>query len=663
MKAGRLIVGLFILFANSGLAEAEENYLETMKALMERYDKADGLEESEAASKASMAYLNSLDANELILMGRQYGATVEKNWPVEVWGECTVELSLFCGLRDVDTELEAYAKKMREFARLGRNEISDKKQSAFWRAGLIGVLAGCLEKEQSEQELYELVKKIEKRIADPNDHYWVRFFGLQNLFSVLGVIEDRYLEAESVIKKRMAEGENYWTLKRKVEAGQIAVSDKYMKTQVKLASYYDRLIKKITMILADKSTEAMLQRGAIKHLGKIFRRKHLQQRKNVRNALEDVVRNYEKYDEKAWAWLWKYGGWLEFDTQKLEEDMVKNAKDDKTEKRIRLVKKYLNREKKTQAQEENYWGVLKGLIEESAGPGKYEEGVVKLREYAESLTAEQLLIAARQCSAELCEIIEPGKSDSTIASLGFFYKYYPLKTDNLKDIAPLLDDLLNKSQGACWRYSIMQLLGTEWRSKLNAQQCLESAKVMKDVLANTSEHLAMRKKATRASADLFTRAYGKTLYGDPNVKQLISKGMKGPEAIREAKAGRVGLAKETVRMKKAVSDAIGECEVAQLTLFADPNTPTGLKSKIIEAWVILKSKSEHRAQIKTALNDAVHNYRNYKQQLWSQLASANIRHFKNKKAIPILDQMIDEIKNKSKKKNLIRLKKKIEEGL
>ena len=75
--------------------------------------------------------------------------------------------------------------------------------------------------------------------------------------------------------------------------------------------------------------------------------------------------------------------------------------------------------------ETDYWQVIKEYL---TNPNPTEKLSGEWVEYMESLTAEELLIAARQCSAEMESSVPSERWDMASIALGFFYEHYLVKS-------------------------------------------------------------------------------------------------------------------------------------------------------------------------------------------------------------------------------------------
>jgi len=220
--------------------------------------------------------------------------------------------------------------------------------------------------------------------------------------------------------------------------------------------------------------------------------------------------------------------------------------------------------------EENYWQIVKRYLEEdNANPSA--EGSSGTKEFLASLSADELIIAARQCSAEMEQKVPPEEWDMAGMTLGFFYEYYPFKSNNLEDISPLLSDLKDKSQSSFWRHSIMQLLGTEWHRQLRdkPQSRLKAAYVMNDILLDTSEPTLLRVKAAIDSSYFLTNAHTWNLGQDIEIDWLVKKGAKLGDVIKDVKKGKVTPTNETIERNKKIETTIAKSIQAQIDILAE----------------------------------------------------------------------------------------------
>jgi len=305
--------------------------------------------------------------------------------------------------------------------------------------------------------------------------------------------------------------------------------------------------------------------------------------------------------------------------------------------------------------ETDYWQVIKKFLLESTG-GENKQ----FREYMESLTAEELLIAAKQCSMEMESSVSPEDWDVATGNLGFFYQYYPLKTDDLEDISPLLNNLKDKSQSIYWRRYIMHILGGSWSGKPSGEQSLAAAKIMYEIYSNDSESSLLKPKAIRSSTRLLRYAYSVNLRNDPNVKQFTKQQrMRTRELVNAIRANNIKLSQQTIKANEKVLSEINKSIAAQLNLFSNQQVDNSLKTEIIVVWARYHEYDLDSPEVSQTLANAVNNYKQYNEKVWHILLKTNIEVFDNQNATTKLQDIINNVQDETVKKHLIRLNKKL----
>jgi hypothetical protein len=310
---------------------------------------------------------------------------------------------------------------------------------------------------------------------------------------------------------------------------------------------------------------------------------------------------------------------------------------------------------------DNYWEIIKQKMKEysSATTSEESEAIgLANEEYFNSLSAEQLLTAARDCAAEIQQKTDSERWTEALWAMGFFWQYYPEKAKYLEDISPLLSDLQNTLQTPFWRYSIIQFLG-DFKERLNPKQCLNAANVMNDVFINSLEPEILREKTVRQSTKLYLDAYRKNLIYDSNVvKKTIDD---YTLVVRNIESGEIHLSEETVELKQQIEDSIASVIESQLAFFAKPDIETKLRSNIIASLIELRGFDDSQ-QIKQVLEDALQNYNNYDEKIWQQLVRVNKVYFENENSEAVLSHMLDKVQDKNEKRHLDWLGRKIDKS-
>ena len=317
--------------------------------------------------------------------------------------------------------------------------------------------------------------------------------------------------------------------------------------------------------------------------------------------------------------------------------------------------------------DDNNWEVIRQkwiACENATTPEEAEALLVEYQHYINSLSENQLLIAARHCATEIQQRISPEHWNQALWALGFFYQDYPSKTNSLENISPLLTDLRNSSLPPFWRYSIMQFLGVEWRGKIDikTEQNLNAAIAMKEIVTDISEPKLLRIKAAEMSTNLLRDVHRSNFEDDPKFKKNVENGQQYRDVVNGIKEGQLIPAKETIERNIFIEAAIAESIEAQIQILTEPNLPANLGVDLLGNLTNLRDYDE-LGQIKYAVNNASRNYKNYDESLWRYLVRISMIYFENEEAESILSQMINDAKSKHEKEyTLPELKKGLDKG-
>jgi len=113
--------------------------------------------------------------------------------------------------------------------------------------------------------------------------------------------------------------------------------------------------------------------------------------------------------------------------------------------------------------QKDYWGRIKAHLQAAGqAPSRESAAVQAAYAYLDSLSAEQLVIAARQASEDVMKEVPREQWPEAWLVLAFFYQYYPPKVDNLSDVEPLLAEVEDGSQPEFWRWWLARTLTVEW---------------------------------------------------------------------------------------------------------------------------------------------------------------------------------------------------------
>jgi hypothetical protein len=301
-----------------------------------------------------------------------------------------------------------------------------------------------------------------------------------------------------------------------------------------------------------------------------------------------------------------------------------------------------------------YWSTIKQLI--------ITHDEAKLSVYLKTLTPEELILAARECSREIQQQMANIEDWDMIAGahLSFFNEYYPTKTNNLQDISVLLNDLQDDSQSELWRRYIMHKLGGSWLSYLSVDQCLNASNIMEDIIVNDPNSETLTPKAIRKSTNLLMRACKTNLLEDSCVKEYMnSTRLDSKRTVIAAQKGQIVLSDKTDKMNKKILTKAHDLIDEQVVLLSNRTTPTTSKAEIIVAWRKFHEYYLDTITVKQELAKAVDDYMQHDEKIWHLLFKTNIEDFNNPNAMIKLQGSINNAQDDTVKRHLMRLNKKL----
>ena len=132
------------------------------------------------------------------------------------------------------------------------------------------------------------------------------------------------------------------------------------------------------------------------------------------------------------------------------------------------------------AEEKNYWKPIREAREVKNDPNIG----LKTKEYIESLSTEQLMMAGRQFAEEFDnEFHRKGFAEGTGFLIGFFIYQYP-KTAGLEDLRPIFKDIEDPNQTDMWRSTLIHAFSDDWSSKIPDSQLHEVVNTIDKILAS-----------------------------------------------------------------------------------------------------------------------------------------------------------------------------------
>lgn len=155
--------------------------------------------------------------------------------------------------------------------------------------------------------------------------------------------------------------------------------------------------------------------------------------------------------------------------------------------------------------QEQYWEKTKQFMityNKAEGVQANDEASKKFGEYLDSLTAEDLIFAGRQCSKEFNnEFRKKGFSEGTGFLIGFFIQQYP-KTAGVNDLRPIFKDIEDVNQSNMWRSTLIHALRDNWLKKIPDNQLREAINTIDKILSNKNAYYRITNEAIYTSRDL-----------------------------------------------------------------------------------------------------------------------------------------------------------------
>jgi hypothetical protein len=274
MKITKCIICFALVLGISIPVKAEEkNYWKPIRDAWEsqKSDPNIGLKTQE--------YIKSLSPEQLMMAGRQcaeeFNSEFHRNGFVEgtgfLIGFFIYQYPKTAGLEDLRPIFK---------------DIEDPNQTDMWRSTLIHAFGVDWSQKLSDAQLCEVVNTIDKILESKNIYYRV------------------INEAIYTTKATLREIENRDEIKMS-SANDVNVSNQEKKSK-EIAEYYTRFSRRLLDIYSEPNLNPDLQMVSFALMRDILD-KPVKTKIEVKNALADAVRNYERYDVKTWRLLSQIG--------------------------------------------------------------------------------------------------------------------------------------------------------------------------------------------------------------------------------------------------------------------------------------------------------------------------------------------------------------------
>jgi hypothetical protein len=283
--------------------------------------------------------------------------------------------------------------------------------------------------------------------------------------------------------------------------------------------------------------------------------------------------------------------------------------------------------------EEQYWKIIKNYItsyDKAKGISENDRIGKEFSEYLNSLTAEQLIQAGRQCSEEFnSEFHRNGFSEGTGFLIAFFIGQYP-KTTGLKNLSPIFKDIEDANQTDMWRSALIHAFYDNWSQKLSDNQLRDAANNIDKILEK---------------GNLYYRVTNESLYATRDMLQEIenrnAKNISSANDITEANKG------EKEKKTKEITGYYNRFAKRLMSISAEPNLNPELQMVSFALMQdILDKPFDTKAEVESTLSNAVRNYEKYDFKTWRLLSQIGTEKLKLTDSNEITKSMMDKLEER-----------------
>ncbi len=277
-----------------------------------------------------------------------------------------------------------------------------------------------------------------------------------------------------------------------------------------------------------------------------------------------------------------------------------------------------------------YWETIKQFIiayDKAKGISENDRVSKKFDEYLNSLTAEQLIEAGRQCSKELNDSFHKhGFSEGTGFVMGFFFFQYP-KTAGLENLQPIFKEIEDTNQTDMWRSFLIHIFRDGWSQDLSDIS-------LRDIANNIDKILARK--------DVYYLITYESLYTTKAVLQeMENRNAKQTFLTNDPNRGR-----HDNRMAH-VNEYYTRFSQRLLSISNEPNLEPQLQQASIAILSDMLDKPVGtKSQIKERLITALRNYDKYNERTWKLLLRVGKEQLNLPESTQISKDMIAKMKAK-----------------
>lgn len=308
----------------------------------------------------------------------------------------------------------------------------------------------------------------------------------------------------------------------------------------------------------------------------------------------------------------------------------------------------------SQTKGENYWQPIKEYLLQADGKDANQQKAISqnYQRYIQSLTNDQLFIAAKQCSAE-ANVICPETIFCEEASsmwLAFFLKEYPNRT-GLRDITPIINDIRDANQSNFWRASLIEFLGSDRRWKLlTNEQLYEIVSNLDPIIRSASEHYRLRVEASRTTRNILSEIEKRNLLAEPIINESLQNEQNLMDLKRKAEKSEISLSDNYKNAQAKTLAYYEQFSKSLIFILQKADLEFHLRS---EGWgnlagICLNKSIASRSQAEEILTSSVRSYKQYDERLWRNLLYISFDNLKLPDSNDIAQNMLNELQNKLK---------------
>jgi len=302
--------------------------------------------------------------------------------------------------------------------------------------------------------------------------------------------------------------------------------------------------------------------------------------------------------------------------------------------------------------EENYWQILKQIMME-----KTPETGAKYKEYMDSLSINELIITARQCSEELDKVCPDSIfCERNVGTLMFFYYTY-LQKDGLKNITPLFQEIENRSLTNFWRASLVEFLGdNDWRELMRAEQLYSIVDRTLVIISDKDEHARLRYEASKTAEDALEQLAKNNLLADPVIQKKLESGGQLKDLIKEVVNGKITLSDNYKQSQAKTMEYYDRYAQTLLPVLNEPELKPILQRGVLEGLTnslgqkidsaSLGQQIDSVVQVQDVLEGAVRNYHRFDEDRWSYLIQIGYEDLHLPDSNDIAQNMLSDMQNK-----------------